>query len=565
MEPWIDPNSGDVYVARCYYGQEGNLDIDLPPLPYELIVSSPTVDIWSFGVLMFQLCAGGHPLFPANTRTGHMVSYGTISSWNKGIAENMIYDHVRNPLAQDILLHILAPAVERKSLTMDTILSHPFFKSPDSLSKRNPVMKRIVDQRLAESKLRRQRMDRQTKAREDEQWINNRTITLDRSDLSTTMKLLHSPTEIMKVVLNATEAAPQFPYGFILLPYELIRNKAGRLTPASRKDVVSAEAFGKQILNLSKSSTFVLRLENLIKERNGKDFLEKWIMHAAEDPSKANATVLKDLNLDEKEFDDLSKSLVSKLLWNQDKFLSNPIFEAQKCVRESAKIMLKLYEDSQTACLYLVDEYNGLPIIPMAGDDSDVKSIYPHKVTCHLPQIVRKLLPFVQACVLYMRGMSNGVPGLVKLIFEGAYPHIPPSWAAASRGLSHQLHMDDTVSEIRSLMDVLNDLDSDTPKQKVTYDGDKELNSVLSYFHSFDPGRTYAGLKRVKNGIACMWTTEETANNLLTQAEAHTVAKAYQAREAEKLVLKKKDIRIAQLEKAVKELKYRLNKAATKE
>eukprot|EP00957_Ditylum_brightwellii_P064835 4918761-Ditylum_brightwellii.AAC.1 len=113
MEPWIDPNSGDVYVARCYYGQEGNLDIDLPPLPYELIVSSPTVDIWSFGVLMFQLCAGGHPLFPANTRTGHMVSYGTISSWNKGIAENMIYDHVRNPLAQDILLHILAPAVER--------------------------------------------------------------------------------------------------------------------------------------------------------------------------------------------------------------------------------------------------------------------------------------------------------------------------------------------------------------------------------------------------------------------------------------------------------------------
>ena len=110
IDPWVDPTSGDVYVVKCYCSIKTNPEKYecLPPLPYELIPPTQAVDLWSFGVLLFTLCSGGHSLFPTNHRTGNLSSFEGVGKWTADVSKQVICDQIKDPIAQDILFHLLA-------------------------------------------------------------------------------------------------------------------------------------------------------------------------------------------------------------------------------------------------------------------------------------------------------------------------------------------------------------------------------------------------------------------------------------------------------------------------
>jgi serine/threonine protein kinase len=78
IAPSVDIATGQAYVVKCHFlpishltGIERN---SAPRLPYELVPISTSLDLWAFGLILFQLYAG-RPLFPTDGRTGHLLAY----------------------------------------------------------------------------------------------------------------------------------------------------------------------------------------------------------------------------------------------------------------------------------------------------------------------------------------------------------------------------------------------------------------------------------------------------------------------------------------------------------
>ena len=126
VKPWISSETGDTYVIKCYFVHnkgEGLDNISLPSLPYKLVPASESVDVWSFGTLLFTLLSGGIPLFHSNVRTGHVINYKAIASWDIDTAERLVEQHIQDPVSQDLLLHILVSSKECDGMDMHTLLN----------------------------------------------------------------------------------------------------------------------------------------------------------------------------------------------------------------------------------------------------------------------------------------------------------------------------------------------------------------------------------------------------------------------------------------------------------
>ena len=82
----------------------------------------------SSGIFIYELCSGGNPF-----HTGYkgelrgVEAYSKLHGWDLSAAQRSVREHVRDPLAQDLLCQILVPAKDRLP-TMDKVLQHPFFR-----------------------------------------------------------------------------------------------------------------------------------------------------------------------------------------------------------------------------------------------------------------------------------------------------------------------------------------------------------------------------------------------------------------------------------------------------
>mmetsp|Transcript_59531 Transcript_59531/g.145847 ORF Transcript_59531/g.145847 Transcript_59531/m.145847 type:complete len:2043 (+) Transcript_59531:649-6777(+) len=476
IEPYVDHKTGTIYVVRCHYDPADESTVkteDIPTLPYRMIPAKECSDLWCIGVILFTLCSGGRPLFPTNVKTGHLLEMSTLCGWDEAAAAAQVYDHIHNEVAQDLLLQLLAPYERRMQLTVRDLLNHPFF-SPGA-----PVDKIISKHQSAKiAYIRRRDQSFNNKSKDD--WLKERTDVVHCWNFDLLRSIHFSPSEILRALTGMDNSAPS---SFLILPYLLsAKNKKGKLAPTTKKDVERAERMGVLFLSLSKACYFGACIEEVVNRSNGR---QKW----------DSIVLLDSLSLDDDSFGSLKEDF-SKIAAEQiEAFRSDPMTAVRKLIEQRYLEIRFFFKDAGKAFLYLVDEYGGIPLVGPSYDP------YPIEIPeAELNTVLPKVLPVMHAGSMVFRGISGNLSGIVKLIFEAAYPHTPGSWTAAASGLNHILDESLIKKEVTVLQCTLSVLGTS-----------KNLNEDLEFLHGIcakaDPTGNYGGMRRVNCANSCLWTT----------------------------------------------------------
>merc|ERR1740124_660412 len=174
-------------------------------------------------------------------------------------------------------------------------------------------------------------------------------------------------------------------------------------------DIELAECFGTRLLALCKMCNFVASISQSLQvgAKEKRQLLHQWTQDIDQDHILSTQSILSSLQLDQA-YTEIALKFVSLAHQDMGKFFSEPVTVAQDLIIECTE-----------AVLYLVDEYNGLPVL-----DSDGNGTYPHVFRDGVSDIVYKSLPFMHACVSHVIGAAGSVRAFVKLVFEIAYPLI---------------------------------------------------------------------------------------------------------------------------------------------
>ena len=425
INPRVDPNTGDVYVVKCYCHLDETTKRSLPPLPYDLVEPSTSVDLWAFGISLFTLITGGEMFFRSNIRTGTLSNIELTAKWNHDMAATIIQQYVPSHVAQDLLLFLLSTAEERQAIDMNTVMHHPYFISDEALlpPEVTKALAEVRDERSAGVKLRKSKTESDTRAKE----IKNETTSLSRLSIRNHLLLVNSTTEVIREAFDPKSTfSADVPYCYIVLPYKLAKNKAGKLTPTSMTDVELSERLGKQLLELCKATCFASCLREFYTNatKESLEIIHHWSSNLEKYPIQTAEEILKTFHLDPDYFLDLASKFVAIVRTDNQNFLKNPTSSAMKLVRKYVVPIAQIFSVNGKAYLYPVDEIYGMPIV-----ESSKGRKYPHTFRDCVADVVYKSLPYMVSCITRMMSESGKVESLVKLIFEGA---------AVS---SHQVHI----------------------------------------------------------------------------------------------------------------------------
>lgn len=536
VDPVVDYQSGSSFVVRCHFApEEADTEIaeeKLPALPYKLLPARECSDIWSFGQLLFTLVSSGRPLFPTNSRSGHLLDYKDVCMWDMDAAEAIVYEHVEDSLAQDILLRLLAPYERRAALNMESILNHPFFNNQETPSS---IVQSIVNKRQHAREAYRRWLENNTNEKSEEGWLKERTVAISCWDFDFQNRIHLTPTALIPEMLSRPVEDLGMPCSFVVLPYKLVRNKRGVLTPPSKRDVERAERLGLKMLALSKACFFVHTMKRVVQQEGTS---VRW----------TTAALWPYMQLPHEEFSDLQSRMASLAAQHVEKFRQDPVSLGLKLIQEKVQEILDVYDDSTKTLLYLVDEYNGVPI---AGASA---APFPHQV---LPgvrgELIQRALPFMYMCARYFRGVSGSAAGLVKLIFEAAAPHIPPSWSNVCKGLDNTLNHDAIVEDVHMLCEALADMCE--ARYSVAFDDDFQY--MQNYIAEVDIQRRFAKLQRVSSGCASLWTSSTGVEEIREKARKFGFKEAAKLKQKTDLQLQEQDARIKQLEKELEHMRFR--------
>lgn len=477
IDPIIDLRTGATYVVKCHFipltTDENNI-----ALPYELVPYDFSIDFWGLGQLLFVLKTG-HTLFQSTLRDGRLVDYGDIFSRE---TEPLIYEHVRDSLAQDILLQLLANHETRKNLTVDKVLRHPFFCRKSA--NRSLAMK-IAEERRHEGAAYQRRLNQKLHEASEKLWLEERTVAIHCWDFDLQERFHLSPSEIVRGLMTR-KTDFLIPCSMVLLPYMTYN-----LTSTG---IISelAECLGKELLHLGKACYVTSLIKQVTSSDQGLTF-HKW----------SSSEMLRMLDLSAAEFGDILAEMTNLAARHIETFRHDPMAVASKLVQERVKQFLSCFDDTELF-LCLVDEFNCTPIVnkcsPFAVKDE------------WRDRILQSGVPFMHLCSLYARGVSRGLSGLAQLIFQVDDAVVPPSWIEAARGLNHKLDELAMRNELNLLQDALNEMFS--TQNRI---GDN-LAVMRDFLAEVDPTRHVGGMSRVLSADAYLWTTYEGVKEL----EEHT-------------------------------------------
>ncbi|CAJ1958694.1 unnamed protein product [Cylindrotheca closterium] len=519
IEPYTTED-GNNYVLRCHYVPEEDQDSKLPELPYDLIRQSTSSDMWCFGLVLYTLCSGGRALLPSNFRTGHLLDFERIIGWGDQNSVSTVYEHVKEPLAQDLILKLLSSDKERSALTMKDLVAHPF------LNKATPGGERIVKKRQQEKAVFDRRKRTVANEKSEAGWLQSKTTQVVCWDFDVLKKMHISCSALVQSQLNA----PRMPCSFILLPYLLsTKNKKARLAPKSKIDVERSEQMGVLLLSLFKGCQFATIARDVIVTNNGEHWTASKLIELMTLPDGSNFEECKDM-------------LVMIGAENVEAFRTEPMTILYKLVGRYVQNMMECFQKSGKAFFYFVDEYTGTPIV------ADSSSPYPMELqTRKTDAMVSMMLPFMFSSMFSACVTHGGVSGLVRLIFEAAYPHVPASWAKAGEGISHGLEVDTFESQMSILQDTLAFLSSSRKMQL-----EDNLHVVREMCLKCDNRASFGGMQRIECSGSSFWTSKESAAAIEEICRTHTFKDAMETRKKLEKQVKFQAKKIKQLDQEIK-------------
>ncbi|VEU38302.1 unnamed protein product [Pseudo-nitzschia multistriata] len=483
-EPCVDASTGCSYVVRCHYTvgeKDQKRAAELPELPYMLVEARESADLWCLGLLLYTLCSDGRPLFPVNVKSGHLLDYHTILNWNMDAARANIYENIDDPIAQDLLLKLLSPFEERNNLTMEAVISHPFF-SPSSKS---PLRNKIVDQRTNESAAHMRNRMKLISAKYEYDWLASRTVHVNCWNFDMLKTFHFSSSDIIRKLIGSKDSLPS---SFIMLPYKLsAKNKKGKLSPTTKRDVERAERMGVLVLSLAKTLSFGSYVEEAIEKSS---VGHKWDA----------VTLLNSVSFPSEAYEDLKEEFYKVAADHIEAFRADPRSVVTKLVERRYFEIKSIFNEAKKAFLYLVDEYMGVPLV------GNTCTPYPFEISgTTMDSNLTKILPFMHACSMVVRVTSGGISGIVRLIFEAAFPHVPPSWTQAGSGLMYSLNEEMIKREILLLHRTLSGLKSSRARRSLADD----LADVRSMCIEVDVRGDFANLHRVQCSDLSLWTSPD--------------------------------------------------------
>jgi len=112
----------------------------------ERITASPSLDIWAFGKLMYEVLIGENilPIDP-NQSVGSDERYlYLLGNWNEESLKNIVADveaSGEGALIADLISHCLCPQPDDRPKSMQDVLSHAYWNSTSSNRRTNSAMR----------------------------------------------------------------------------------------------------------------------------------------------------------------------------------------------------------------------------------------------------------------------------------------------------------------------------------------------------------------------------------------------------------------------------------------
>jgi len=394
--------------------------------------------------------------------------------------------------------------------------------------------------------------------------LADRTVLLKRTSLEVQLMLDHATSSQANLVYGGGDTELHHPTALMVLPYRLAPNKRGKLTPMTKADVELAEQVGLHVLHIRKYLAFYRALAAASDQ--GAAFVAKmilWCSKLEEDPDNEDVILemLEAMSLDGSTY--YSNACRDMMLLavqdGPDKLLMDPLCYAKREFNRKVEQVCQICHGKKVY-LYLVDEVTGLPLVyhkkkeanaALDGnvDPAAIKINYPFQLPDDMSDFTfRLVLPFMLMTIFHVSA-KEGVAGFVKLIFEAAYPHVPPTWTNLCQDLVFDYDLKLFITEVQLLRDALEDIHPLNEKTEL-----EMLHHLLE--DTVDPQRQYAGLKRICDGKVSIWTAEDHAARIAKECKDGDAAKIVQRYKALKTLqteLDQRDTRIEELELLLRE------------
>ena len=140
IEPKISSKSGYYFCIKTFQYKYDELNqpiITDRPLPYGLVRASNSIDIWSFGVMLYHLhtgCSFVRADVSGDFESGDDMEF--IYSWNETLCKEKLAKNVKDPKIMDLLSLILKHNPVERPTAYD-LLQHAFFDPQSSLIQSN--------------------------------------------------------------------------------------------------------------------------------------------------------------------------------------------------------------------------------------------------------------------------------------------------------------------------------------------------------------------------------------------------------------------------------------------
>ena len=135
------------YTVRAYdLDSKTKRPRDLHLLPYSPLSASISLDMWGYGLLLYNLCCGEPLLYSSrNDDIVNPADYAAAALWTEASLQKKIDANILDPIAADLIMQLLQPNPECRPSSMKQVLEHVYFSALD-----DGVRKSVNGQKMEE-------------------------------------------------------------------------------------------------------------------------------------------------------------------------------------------------------------------------------------------------------------------------------------------------------------------------------------------------------------------------------------------------------------------------------